>query len=268
MASSEKSSGGIAETFKTVFWALFLAGIIRTILFQPFWIPSGSMKPTLLIGDFLFVNKFTYGFSWASCPTIGSYNLCGFAKDWDGRLLESVPERGDIIVFKHPSSEADYIKRLIGLPGDKVQVIKGRLHINNQPVDLVDAGVFSEEYGPQGPLGNRPRCANGAVGIGGNCTKEAALETLPGGVTHTILDIVNGQGDNTSVYAVPEGNYFFMGDNRDNSIDSRFAPPYGVGMVPASYLVGRADRVMFSSAGSSILAFWTWRSDRFFKGLE
>ncbi len=268
MASKENSSGGIAETFKTVFWALFLAGIIRTVLFQPFWIPSGSMKPTLLIGDFLFVNKFTYGYSWASCPTIGKLNLCGFAKNWDGRLLGSEPERGDIIVFKHPANESDFIKRLIGLPGDKIQVIKGRLHINGQPVELVETKPFVEEYGPQGPLANRPRCANGAVGEGGACIKQAFIETLPNGVKHTILNIGTTQADNTSVFTVPEGHYFFMGDNRDNSTDSRFKQPYGVGMVPASYLVGRADRVMFSSAGSSILAFWTWRSDRFFKGLE
>ncbi|MBV1866020.1 MAG: signal peptidase I [Rhodobacteraceae bacterium] len=268
MASKENNSGGIAETFKTVFWALFLAGIIRTILFQPFWIPSGSMKPTLMIGDFLFVNKFTYGYSWASCPTVGGYNLCGFAKDWEGRMFQSEPERGDIIVFKHPASEADFIKRLIGLPGDKVQVLNGRLHINSQPVDLVATEDFVEEYGPQGPLGHRPRCANGAVGEGAICTKEAAEETLPGGVKHAVLNIGNSQGDNTGIYVVPEGKYFFMGDNRDNSTDSRFAQPYGVGMVSASYLVGRADRVMFSSAGSSILAFWTWRSDRYFKGLE
>ncbi len=264
MASSEKSSGGIAETFKTVFWALLMAGIIRTILFQPFWIPSGSMKPTLLIGDFLFVNKFTYGFSWAPCPTIGNYNLCGFAKDWDGRLLGSDPERGDIIVFKHPKHEADYIKRLIGLPGDKIQMIRGRLHINDQPVDLVEAGKFVEVKDMQGPMGNLPQCANRPVGLGGDCIKQQFTETLPNGVTHPVLDIAEIGNDNTNVFAVPEGKYFFMGDNRDNSADSRA----GVGFVPASYLVGRADRVMFSSAGSSILAFWTWRSDRFFKGLE
>ena len=268
MAAKEKSSGGITETIKTVLWALFLAGIIRTILFQPFWIPSGSMKPTLLIGDFLFVNKFTYGYSWASCPTVAGFNFCGFAKDWDGRVWEGSPERGDIIVFKHPSSEADFIKRLIGLPGDKIQVIKGRLHVNEQPVELVEMPEFVETYEPQGPLGNMPLCANAPVGIGGDCKKEAARETLPEGVEHSVLNIKVSQGDNTPVFAVPEGHYFFMGDNRDNSTDSRFAQPYGVGMVPASYLIGRADRVIFSSAGSSIMAFWTWRSDRYFKGLE
>ncbi|GGA30986.1 signal peptidase I [Neptunicoccus cionae] len=268
MAEKSEKSGGIAETFKTIFWALFLAGIIRTILFQPFWIPSGSMKSTLLIGDFLFVNKFTYGYSWASCPSIRGFNFCGFAKDWDGRLFGGEPEQGDIIVFKHPASEADYIKRLIGLPGDKVQVVNGQLNINGAPVPMEPAGSFVETYDSQGPMGNLPACGNGAVGIGAECVKEQFVETLPNGVSHLTLNIGDRGGDNTPVYTVPEGHYFFMGDNRDNSTDSRFRQPNGVGFVPESYLIGRADRVMFSSAGSSILAFWTWRSDRFFKALQ
>ena len=268
MSDSTKKSGGIAETFKTIFWALFLAGIIRTILFQPFWIPSGSMKSTLLIGDFLFVNKYTYGYSWASCPTIRGFDFCGFAKDWDGRIWAGEPERGDIIVFKHPSNEADFIKRLIGLLGDKVQVVDGVIEINGVAVPRAANGTFSETYEPQGPLGNLPACGNGAVGIGAECTKDMFTETLPNGVVHTTLNIGERQGDNTPVYTVPEGHYFFMGDNRDNSTDSRFRQPNGVGFVPASYLIGRADRVMFSSAGGSILAFWTWRSDRYFKALN
>ena len=112
----------VKETVKTVVYALLIAGLFRTIFFQPFWIPSGSMKSTMLIGDFLFVNKYAYGYSWASCPTVRGVDFCGFAKDWDGRVWQGEPERGDIIVFKHPSSETDYIKRLIGLPGDKVQI--------------------------------------------------------------------------------------------------------------------------------------------------
>lgn len=265
----KEKKGGIAETFKTIFWALFLAGIIRTVLFQPFWIPSGSMKPTLLIGDFLFVNKFTYGYSWASCPTIRGFDFCGFAKGWDGRLFGGEPERGDIIVFKHPASEADFIKRLIGLPGDRVQLRNGQIFLNGQAVAVQDAGTFTETYEAQGPMGNFPLCANGAVGLGGDCEKQLFTETLPGGVTHAVLNIGPGQGDDTPVFTVPEGQYFFVGDNRDNSMDSRFRPSVGgVGFVPASYLIGRADRVMFSSAGRSILAFWTWRGDRFFKRLD
>ncbi len=268
MAEETKKSGPIAETFKTVFWALFIAGIIRTILFQPFWIPSGSMKSTMLIGDFLFVNKYAYGYSWASCPTIRGMDFCGFAKDWDGRVWEGDPKRGDIIVFKHPSSEADFIKRLIGLPGDKIQVNDGVLSINGVAVPRVANGVFSETFEPQGPMRNRPRCGNGTVGEGAQCNKALFTETLPEGKSFQTLDIGLGQGDNTPVFSVPAGQYFFMGDNRDNSTDSRYRQPNGVGFVPASYLVGRADRVIFSSAGTSILAFWTWRGDRFFKSLN
>ncbi len=268
MADETKKSGGIAETFKTVFWALLIAGIIRTILFQPFWIPSGSMKSTMLIGDFLFVNKYAYGYSWASCPTIRGFDFCGFAKDWEGRVWEGEPERGDIIVFKHPSSEADFIKRLIGMPGDKVQVTDGQLNINGVAVPRVANGVFSETFEAQGPMRNEPRCGNGTVGFGAECTKDVYTETLPEGKTYQTLDIGVGQGDNTPVYTVPEGHFFFMGDNRDNSTDSRYRQPNGVGFVPASYLIGRADRVVFSSAGTSILAFWTWRGDRFFKSLN
>ncbi|MEM7438766.1 MAG: signal peptidase I [Pseudomonadota bacterium] len=267
--AEEKKGGGITETIKTVFWALLLAGIIRTLLFQPFWIPSGSMKPTLLIGDFLFVNKFAYGYSWASCPTIRGFDFCGFAKDWDGRVWGSEPERGDIIVFKHPTSEADFIKRLVGLPGDKVQMKDGKLFINDAQVAEVETDPFIETYEQQGPMGTFPACSNGTVGIGGDCAKQAFDATLPNGVVHKTINIGNGQSDNTGAFLVPQGHYFFVGDNRDNSQDSRFRKSLGgVGYVPASYLIGRADRVVFSSAGRSILAFWTWRSDRYFKGLQ
>ncbi len=269
MARRDNKPNGITETVKTLFWALLLAGIIRTILIQPFWIPSGSMKPTLLIGDFLFVNKFTYGYSWASCPTIRGFNFCGFAKDWDGRVWQGEPERGDIIVFKHPVSNTDFIKRLIGLPGDKVQVRDGVLYINDDLVPQTPDGIFSEIKEQQGPMRNTPRCGNAPVGLGAVCDKPMSFETLPGGVEHIVLNISDQPSDNTPAYQVPEGHYFFMGDNRDNSTDSRYAQRAGgVGFVPASFLIGRADRVMFSSAGGSILAFWTWRSDRYFKGLE
>lgn len=271
MADETKKSGPVGETLKTVFWALLIAGVIRTILFQPFWIPSGSMKSTMLIGDFLFVNKYAYGYSWASCPTFRGVDFCGFAKDWDGRVWQGEPERGDIIVFKHPNSEVDYIKRLIGLPGDKVQVKDGQLFINGTAIPRIENGVFKETFEPQGPMRNVPQCSNAVVGIGAECIKSVFTETLPNGKTYQTLDRVDGgvvSKDTTSVFSVPAGNYFFMGDNRDNSIDSRFQQPLGVGFVPASYLIGRADRVMFSSAGTSILAFWTWRGDRFFKSLN
>ncbi|KFI33264.1 signal peptidase [Haematobacter missouriensis] len=254
-------SGGIVETIKTIFWALLIAGVFRTLFFQPFWIPSESMKDTLLVGDFLFVNKMAYGYSQYSCP----FGLCPIS----GRLFATMPERGDVVVFRHPVDGSDFIKRLIGLPGDTVQVRNGVLFINGQEVPQVPAGDFSETYEPQGPMGSYPRCANAPVGEGGTCIKHRLRETLPEGRTHDILDIDMSYADNTPLFTVPEGHFFFMGDNRDNSQDSRFSQAVGgVGMVPFENLIGRADRVMFSSAGRSMLYFWTWRSDRFFKAIE
>lgn len=262
MASKAKSEGGIVETIKTVVYALLIAGAFRTLLFQPFWIPSESMKETLLIGDFLFVNKMAYGYSRYSCP----FAMCPF----EGRIFGSEPERGDVVVFRHPVNGSDFIKRLIGLPGDTVQMKNGIVWLNGQEVPQTPDGQFEEVYERQGPMGNLPRCENGPVGEGGLCTRSRFIETLPNGVQHTVLNIdTNGFGDNTDVFTVPPGHYFFMGDNRDNSTDSRYSQAVGgVGMLPADYLIGRADRIMFSSAGKSMLYFWTWRSDRFFKAVE
>jgi len=281
MSDLSEESGlwaGVKETVKTVVYALLIAGVFRTIFFQPFWIPSGSMKDTLLIGDFLFVNKMAYGYSYASCPSIRIASLgididaedfCGFFKGDNERFLGSEPERGDVVVFRHPVTGRDFIKRLIGLPGDRVQMKDGLLYINDVAVEVEQDGVFEETYERQGPQGLIPRCANGNPGQGGLCLKDRAYETLPNGVRHSILNIGNQSLDTTGVYTVPEGYYFFMGDNRDNSTDSRVAQRLGgVGFVPAEDLVGRADRIMFSSAGRSMLAFWTWRSDRFFKAIE
>ena len=278
MATETGLGGAIWETVKTVFWALLIAGVFRTLFFQPFWIPSGSMKDTLLIGDFLFVNKMAYGYSYASCPSIrikslgidiDAKSICGFLGGEDTRILGSQPERGDIIVFRHPANGTDFIKRLIGLPGDRIQVKHGLLYINEKPVKVEPAGEFVEPFKRQGPMGSRPRCENGVVGLGGDCVKSRQIETLPNGRQHHILNIGNTPADNTGVYTVPDGYYFFMGDNRDNSTDSRFPQSVGgVGFVPFGNLIGRADRVMFSSAGRSMLFFWDWRGDRFFKKLQ
>lgn len=262
MAKAQGEGGGIVETIRTVFWALVIAGVFRTLFFQPFWIPSESMKSSLLIGDFLFVNKMAYGYSRYSCP----FALCPF----EGRIFASEPERGDVVVFRHPTRDVDFIKRVIGLPGDTVQMQGGQLILNGQPVPQTPNGIFTEPKLPQGPARSLPRCANEPVAEGGACEKPRFTEELPGGRSHDVLNILdNWPLDDTPVFTVPEGTYFFMGDNRDNSEDSRVpAIAGGLGFVPAEYLIGRADRVMFSAAGTSLLYFWTWRPDRFFHAVR
>ncbi len=262
MASKVNSDGGIGEMFKTVVYALLIAGAFRTLLFQPFWIPSESMKSTLLIGDFVFVNKMAYGYSRYSCP----FAMCPFT----GRIFASDPERGDVVVFRHPVNGSDFVKRLIGLPGDTIQMKDGLAYINGAVAPQTPDGMFEELMEPQGPMKNLPRCENDPVGDGAICQKSRAVETLPNGRSHAVLNIeAAGFADNTDVFTVPAGQYFFMGDNRDNSQDSRFAQAVGgVGFVPAENLIGRADRVIFSSAGTSMLYFWTWRSDRYFTAVE
>ena len=259
MSSKSVKSEGFFETVKTVFYALLIAGLFRTLFFQPFWIPSGSMKDTLLVGDFLFVNKMVYGYSKFSCP----FSLCPISE----RILAGSPSRGDVVVFRHPVSGQDYIKRLIGLPGDKVQVKNGIIFLNGNEQTQVSMGNFEEAYERQGSVGGFPACANNGLIIGSICTKEKNLEILESSPEHSVLNIRNGRfGDNTLVFVVPKGHFFFMGDNRDNSVDSRFSQSSGgVGFVPFSHLLGRADRILFSSSGRSMLYFWTWRKDRFLK---
>lgn len=278
MAESNAVTSGIVETIKTIVYALLIAGVFRTLFFQPFWIPSGSMKDTLLIGDFLFVNKMAYGYSYASCPSIrvpalgidiGADDFCGVFEGGEERLFGSDPELGDVVVFRHPVTGMDFIKRVVGMPGDRIQMKDGLLIINDVPVEVVPDGVFEEVWARQGPQGLTPRCSNGVVGEGAICQKERFIETLLNGKQHAILNIGDQRSDNTGVFTVPEDHFFFVGDNRDNSTDSRVAQTArGVGFVPRSALVGRADRVMFSSAGRSMFAFWTWRSDRYFKAIE
>ncbi|KNG94660.1 signal peptidase I [Pseudaestuariivita atlantica] len=278
MAKAEQKKGNaVIETIKTIVYALLIAGVFRSLFYQPFWIPSGSMKDTLLIGDFLFVNKMAYGYSYASCPSviiprfginIDAEDICGFLKKDDGgRYWGGEPERGDVVVFRHPVTGRDFIKRLIGLPGETVQVNDGVVSINGTPVEVSPDGTFVEPRIISRRTGQA--CANGPVGEGADCIKEKFIETLPGGHTHSILNVRTQPSDNTPVYTIPEGMYFFMGDNRDNSSDSRVPQQFGgVGYVPYENLVGRAERVMFSSAGASMLFFWTWRGDRFFKRIE
>ena len=243
-----RKSAKLWDTVKTVAYAVLIALAIRTVAYEPFNIPSGSMKPTLLVGDYLFVSKFSYGYSRHSLPL--SLPLI------PERILMSEPERGDIAVFKLPSdNKTDYIKRIIGLPGDRIQVSKGRLHVNGKQVVRRRVADFIEidEYG--------------------RIHRTAQFdETLPNGRTHRILEHTDqGQLDNTPVYVVPEGHYFAMGDNRDNSLDSRVLG--GVGFVPAENLVGRAEILFFSIDGSaSVWEFWRWpatiRFKRFFDLVE
>jgi signal peptidase I len=232
---SQKKSGGLGETVSVIVQALLLALVIRTFLLQPFSIPSGSMRPTLLEGDYLFVTKWAYGYSKHSLP---------FSPDlFEGRIWASQPERGDVVVFKFPPNPSlDYIKRVIGLPGDRVQMRSGQLFINGEAVKREKTGEIDN---PDITEMNRP--------------VEVWRETLPNGVSYDTLDLTpNGIGDDTREFVVPEGHYFMMGDNRDNSTDSRFS----VGYVPEDHLVGRANIIFFSIAGgASPLEIWRWPSE-------
>ena len=233
-AEQKRKEGGFAETVRVVVHALLIAVVIRTFLFQPFNIPSGSMMATLLIGDYLFVSKYTYGYSRYSFP----FSLPLFT----GRILGSGPERGDVVVFRLPRDDStDYIKRVIGLPGDRIQMIDGVLNINGVPVKRERAEDFvGTEDGP------------------GIKRIKRWKETLPNGVTYETLDCVdNGFYDNTNVYTVPANHFFMMGDNRDNSTDSRVLS--AVCYVPFENIVGRAQMIFFSIAeGEHAWMFWRW----------
>jgi len=226
--------GGLYETIKVIFQALLIALVIRTFLFQPFNIPSGSMIDTLLVGDYLFVSKYAYGYSQYSFP-FGIVPM-------DGRIFASEPDRGDIAVFKLPRDNAtDYIKRVIGLPGDRIFVRDGVVHINDEPVEREQISDYVEIA----PNGREIRAAR-------------FTETLPNGVTYEVLDSEpSGPYDNTDVYTVPPGHYFMMGDNRDRSMDSR--NQMLVGFVPFENLVGRAEVVFFSiREGTPVWQLWEW----------
>jgi signal peptidase I len=248
-AVARGKSRSVFETARTLVYAIAIALAVRTFLFEPFNIPSGSMKPTLLVGDYLFVSKFAYGYSRHSFP----FSLAPF----DGRIFGSLPERGDVAVFKLPSDNStDYIKRIIGLPGDKIQVRGGILYLNGEPADRVPIQNYFDDDGNQNP-------PNGY---------HQFLETLPGGgPSYTVLDLVpRGSLDNTRVYEVPEGHVFAMGDNRDNSLDSRVD---GVGLIPVENLIGRAELLFFSTNGQArFWEVWKWptaiRWDRLFSWID
>ena len=231
---TKHKEGGLGEFVRLLVHAGIIALVIRTFFFQPFNIPSGSMKATLLVGDYLFVSKYSYGYSHYSLPL--SPNL------FSGRIAAfHKPERGDVVVFRLPKDDStDYIKRVIGLPGDKIQMVDGVLHINGQPVQRERIEDFIDEEEGRRPIRVR-----------------RWKETLPNGVSYTTLDLpYNLQSDNTEVYEVPPDNYFMMGDNRHNSTDSRFPQ---VGYVPFENIVGRAQLIFFSVyEGERAWEFWRW----------
>jgi signal peptidase I len=246
--SKKRAAGGVVETVKTVVYAVLIALVVRTVAYEPFNIPSGSMVPTLLVGDYLFVSKFSYGYSRYSLP----FGLPLFS----GRIFFHPPTRGDVIVFKLPTDNStDYIKRLIGLPGDHIQVKNGILYINDQRCSRrrIEDYIYREGNGTFLPV-------------------PQYIETLPNGRQHRIIQMTdNGPLDNTSVYDVPPGKYFMMGDNRDNSQDSRVLS--AVGYVPAENLIGPAQFIFFSTDGTAHLwEFWRWpfaiRYGRLFHGVN
>jgi signal peptidase I len=225
------------ESIKTVLYAVILAIIIRTLVFEPFSIPSKSMVPTLLVGDYLIVTKYSYGYSRYSLP----FSLPLF----EGRLQESKPTRGDVVVFKLPrDNRTDYIKRVIGLPGDEIQVKKGILYVNGKSVTRAKLPDYVDDDGR-----------------GGENKFNQFRETLPDPQkNHLILEKSDDERlDNTPAYKVPEGHYFMMGDNRDNSMDSRVESM--VGFVPAENLIGKAQYVFFSvGTNSAWWQIWNWPS--------
>lgn len=238
----KKESGFI----KTLITALICAGIVRSFFFEPFHIPSSSMKPGLLIGDYIFVSKFSYGYSRYSFPLGLNF--------FSGRIFTSQPQRGDVVVFRLPTNPSiNYVKRLIGLPGDKIQMRDGVLYINELEVKKINEGTFDNS-----------NAQNESQEI------ERFFETLPEGrIIETLDENPQAPQDNTEIYEVPEGHYFMMGDNRDNSQDSRFLSQ--VGYVPEENLVGKA-LIIFFSAEKSVWQFWNWnnsiRLGRIFKKIQ
>ena len=238
----------IIDNIKTIFYALVIAIFIRSFFIQPFYIPSSSMEPTLLIGDRLFVTKYSYGYSKHSFPFSPPVI--------NGRVLSNSPQIGDVIVFKTPAdNRTDYIKRLIGLPGDNIQFISGDLVVNN--INILKSRVSKNDV---------IYCGKQTIKV------NTFTEQLPNGKTHNTVYLKNYSFQNSDIFTVPEKHYFFLGDNRDCSKDSRYLT--SVGYVHENNLVGKAQFIFFSSDFriGSIFSFWKWhktiRFDRFFKRIN
>ncbi len=253
-----KKRGGFGETTRFLLFVFLAAVILRSFIVAPFVIPSGSMLPRMMIGDYLFVAKWPYGFSRYSMP----FGL----GDFDGRILGGRPERGDVAVFREPGGGSDdIVKRVIGLPGDTVQMRAGTLHLNGAAVPKVRVADYLMPITPNSPCRTVDPSARRVVsGPDGArfCAYARYRETLPGGRSFYVLDQIDGVADNTPVFRVPARHYFMMGDNRDDSMDSRFlSAADGVGVVLEDLLIGRALVTFFSTDGTAdLLKPWTWVS--------
>lgn len=253
-----RGKGGIAETTRFLAVVFLSAVVLRSFVAAPFVIPSGSMLPRMMIGDYLFVAKWPYGFSRYSMP----FGL----GDFEGRYLGGRPERGDVAVFREPGgSEDDYVKRIIGLPGDTVEMRGGKLYLNGAAVPKVRIADYLMPLTPNSPCRtvdpDAQRIVADADG-GRYCAYSRYRETLPGGRSYQVLDQVDGIADDRAPVRVPPAHYFLMGDNRDDSMDSRFAREAGgVGLLQEDHLIGEALITFFSTDGSAEwLKPWTWVS--------
>ena len=228
--------------------------LFRTLLFTSFMIPSESMMPRLLVGDYLFAAKWPYGYSGASLPI-----------DWrtdNGRLFAGLPDRGDVVIFKHPIDRTDYVKRVIGLPGDTVQMIAGQLVLNGTPVPKRKIADFLMPIRADESC-REVRFTERQTDGSFVCRYPQFRETLPSGVSYDVFDLGARDADTTPPVVVPEGRLFLMGDNRDNSLDSRFpaVPQQGIGLVPVENLVGEASFMFFATDGTAEwIKPWTWFS--------
>ncbi len=255
-APPEKKQESWWETLR-FFLILFVAAVvIRSFIFAPFSIPSGSMLPSLMIGDYLFVAKWPYGYSRYSIP----FGAAAF----DGRIFDRLPERGDVVVFRYPGpDDEDYVKRVIGLPGDRIEVRGGVVILNGQPVQRQRIADYAMPISPNSPcrvVGDDPDAGERAGASGRECFYPRYRETLPGGRSYQVLDQGDGEVDDWGPLIVPEGHLFVMGDNRDDSADSRVpVERNGVGLLPVENVLGRATIAFWSTDGSAEwIKPWTW----------